>query len=423
MLFRFSLYGFLKNQKFFEPVFYLVLLNEKDLSFTLLGLLIGFGGVCVNLMEVPSGAIADLYGRRQCMIFSFMSYILSFIIFALAKHTLLLFAAMFLFSMGEAFRTGTHKAMIFDWLRFHGRESERTRIYGITRSWSKAGSAVSALIGVAFMLSWQAYSHEAEYSHVFLLCVLPYAIGIINFFGYPRELDNKKEDISIIDVFKHLRDTLNDALKIRNLRGLFIESMSFEGVFKTVKDYVQPIAYQMVLGLSIFLVFKDKDQQTTLAVYSLYFVLNLFAVFGSRFSHGLSKRMGGDDDGCRFIWRISLLLFLMLTIFLYYELLLWGLIAFIVLHIIQNLWRPMLISRFDACSRPETGATILSIESQAKSLFTIVAAPLLGFVIDYFNQGSLHKNYWPVGALGLLIVIVMIVAMSKSSSKCEYPEI
>ena len=35
------------------------------------------------------------------------------------------------------FRGGTHKAMILDWLRAQGRESERTRVYGFTRSWSK----------------------------------------------------------------------------------------------------------------------------------------------------------------------------------------------------------------------------------------------------------------------------------------------
>ena len=151
MLIRFSLYGFLKNLKFFEPVFYLILLNEKELSFTMLGLHVGFGGVCVNIMEIPSGAVADLYGRRRCMVFSFICYITSFIIFAFTKQTLFLFIAMFLFSVGEAFRTGTHKAMIFDWLRLHGRENERTKFYGITRSWSKTGSATSAVIGLIFM--------------------------------------------------------------------------------------------------------------------------------------------------------------------------------------------------------------------------------------------------------------------------------
>ncbi len=416
MRFRFSLYGFLKNQKYFEPIFYLILLNEKGLSFTMLGLLIGFGGICVNIMEIPSGAIADLYGRRKCMVLSFICYILSFIIYAFACQTAALFMAMFLFSIGEAFRTGTHKAMIFDWLRSRGRENERTRVYGFTRSWSKTGSALSAVIGIIFMLYWQTYVDDAKYSHIFLLCIVPYIAGLINFLGYPPELDNIRRDVSLASVFLHLRDTIRDAVKIPVLRKLFLESMSFEGMFKTLKDYVQPVAYQMVLGLSGFIIVYDKDKQTSLIVYSIYFILNIFAIFGSRFSYSLSNRLGSDEKGCRFILWISFILFVFLTIVLYYNLLIAGVIAFIILHVLHNLWRPMLISRFDSCSRPETGATILSIESQAKSLLTIAAAPLIGYAIDYINQGSPDKSFWPLGIFGIIFTLTAIIRGAKT---CE----
>ena len=66
MLFRFSLYGFLKNQRYFEP-FFLLLLLDKGLSFFTVGLLIAFRDVAINVLEIPSGAIADLAGRRRSM--------------------------------------------------------------------------------------------------------------------------------------------------------------------------------------------------------------------------------------------------------------------------------------------------------------------------------------------------------------------
>jgi len=78
MLFRFSLYGFLKNQRYFEPFLILIFL-EKGLSFFWIGLLIGFREVCINVMEIPTGAVADLYGRRRCMLASFAAYIFSFV--------------------------------------------------------------------------------------------------------------------------------------------------------------------------------------------------------------------------------------------------------------------------------------------------------------------------------------------------------
>ena len=59
MLFRFCLYGFLKNQRYFEPFWVLAFL-EKGLNFFLLGLLFGFRELATNLMEIPTGAIADV---------------------------------------------------------------------------------------------------------------------------------------------------------------------------------------------------------------------------------------------------------------------------------------------------------------------------------------------------------------------------
>ena len=128
MLFRFSLYGFLKNQRYFEPFLVLVFL-EKGLSFFLIGLLISFREVTINLFEIPSGAIADVCGRRMSMILSFAAYIGSFLVFGLAQHPALLFLAMFLFAVGEAFRSGTHKAMIFTWLGLQGRLEERQGLW------------------------------------------------------------------------------------------------------------------------------------------------------------------------------------------------------------------------------------------------------------------------------------------------------
>ena len=47
------------------------------------------------------------------MIQSFMAYIISFLIFYLASGFWLMMLAMTSFAFGEAFRGGTHKAMIF----------------------------------------------------------------------------------------------------------------------------------------------------------------------------------------------------------------------------------------------------------------------------------------------------------------------
>jgi hypothetical protein len=53
VLFRFCLYGFLKNQRNFEP-FLILVFREKGLSFGAIGILIGFREICINILEVPA---------------------------------------------------------------------------------------------------------------------------------------------------------------------------------------------------------------------------------------------------------------------------------------------------------------------------------------------------------------------------------
>ncbi len=389
MLIRFSLYGFLKNQAYFEP-FLILAFREKGLSFFQIGLLIGFRELCVNLFEVPSGAVADLYGRRRSLIFAFAAYIVSFLLFAWAADLSALFFAMFAFALGEAFRSGTHKAMIFDWLRSQDRLAERTRIYGVTRSWSKMGSALSVLIAAGFVFA------GASYSQVFLLTVVPYLMGIVNFMGYPAFLDGpRREKVALRPIATHLREALRQAALHPPLRRLMAESMSFEGTYKATKDYVQPVIKQTALGLAL-LTGLEAGQRVAVLTGGVYFILHLLSSAASRGAHRLSRAAGSEKAAARVLWAVNALLYGLLAASLWLG---WRgtvIACFVALAVAQNLWRPALISRFDAHSSAQAGATVLSIESQAQTVATMLLAPALGFAVD-------RLGLWPVGLAGFLL--------------------
>ena len=206
MIKRFSLYGFLKNQRYFEP-FIILFFLQQGLSFTEIGFLIAFREIFINLMEIPSGAVADLFGRRRSMMLSFSAYIVSFAIFGFSGAYWQFYIAMFFFAIGEAFRTGTHKAMIFTWLRIQDRIDEKTQVYGYTRSWAKIGSGVSTIIAVALVFI------ARDYSWVFFVAIIPYLAGLINFFWYPKELEGQQEESADFrSVIRHLWECLKKSL-------------------------------------------------------------------------------------------------------------------------------------------------------------------------------------------------------------------
>lgn len=407
MLFRFSLYGFLKNQRYFETFLILAYLG-KGLSFFQIGLLVGFTGFCTNVFEVPSGAVADLYGRRKSMIFSSSAYTLSFVVLALSTALWQLFLAMFFFSLGEAFRTGTHKAMIFDWLASIGKEKERIRVYGYTRSWSKMGSALSALLaaGLVFVLR--------DFDAVFWLSVPPCLLNIINFLGYPEVVEGDPQARRpAASVKGHILGAACEAWRHRGQRRLLLESTGFEGVFEVCKDYLQPVLQQAALSLPVLLTLAG-DQRTALLVGAVYVVLFLLSSYASQHAHTLVRWENGDEDrAARLLWRIYLGVYVILVPGLYFE---WHgvvILTFIVAYLVQNLWRPALVSRLDACSDAATGATTLSIESQVRSIFAMVAAPALGWSVD-------HVGLWPVGALGALAALAaLVLGRSPTGNTCS----
>jgi MFS family permease len=409
---RFSLYGFLKNQRYFEP-FIILFFLQRGLSFTQIGFLVAFRELSINLMEIPSGAVADLFGRRRCMMLSFAAYIASFVAFGFSRDYRQFFVAMFFFAVGEAFRTGTHKAMIFTWLRMEGRIDEKTMVYGYTRSWSKIGSAVSTVVAVAIVLLTQ------DYAWVFFLAIAPYVVGLVNFMTYPAELEGQPgTQVGVREVVVHLKGCLRDSLAVRGLRRLMVESMSFEGVYTAVQDYLQPVVKDMALLIPLFIGLGEV-RRSALMIGLVYVVLYLASACASRSAHRLTARAGGEERGSRLLWKVVFISYLALAPLLFFELYYVAIAGFVVLAIVQNLWRPILISRFDAYAGETEGATVLSIESQAKSVSTMVVAPVFGVAVDFVRAQGAGGEFWPVATIGAVIAALILLTPLKGNGEAK----
>lgn len=402
MLIRFSLYGFLKNQRYFEPFIILFFLS-RGLSFTQIGLLVGFRELAINLMEIPSGAVADLFGRRRSMMLSFTAYIAAFAVFGSVSHFGLFFLAMFFFAVGEAFRTGTHKAMIFTWLRLQGRGDEKTKVYGYTRSWAKIGSAVSVILATIFVI-W-----TSNYSYIFYFAIVPYLGGLVNFMFYPKELEGQPAAaVDIRTVLRHLWVCLKDAVCISNLRRLIAESMGFEGVYKAVENYLQPVVKGLALSLPLFVAMSD-TRRSALLVGAVYFVIYLASAWASRQSYRLVNWAGGDQEGSRRLWLGVFVIYAAMIPLLYFHQYWPAIIGFVVLSLIQNFWGPLIVTRFDAFATETQGATVLSIRSQATSIATMIVAPALGVLVDYVKGHAIGGEFWPVAAVAAAVALAVVL--------------
>ena len=126
---KFCAYGFLKNLRFYDA-FLLLYFLDNGISFSQVGVLYAAREIVTNVVEIPSGIVADTFGRKNALIAAFCSYILSFLVFYYATNFNLLLLAILLIGIGDAFRSGTHKGMIMDYLRLNQWSKFKIDYYG-----------------------------------------------------------------------------------------------------------------------------------------------------------------------------------------------------------------------------------------------------------------------------------------------------
>jgi MFS family permease len=97
---------------------------------------------------------------------------MSFVVFYLSNSYGLFVIAISLYGLGEAFRSGTHKAMVMEYLDINDMKQSKTQVYGLTRSYSNIGSAISSIGAIILVLV------TPDISYLFLIAIIPYVIDL-----------------------------------------------------------------------------------------------------------------------------------------------------------------------------------------------------------------------------------------------------
>ena len=190
--------------------------------------------------------------------------------------------------------------------------------------------------------------------------------------------------------------------------------MNYEGLYRTTKDYLQPILQTMALSMALFSTLSE-DKRTALIIGAVYMILYLLSSFASRHTGKFAESAGGEQKASKLLWLMNMLAFTVLGIAFYWHLKPVVIVTFIIIAVLQNFWRPILVSRCATLSNPDETATMLSIESQAKTIFTALTAPLIGLSIDYLSAINPEIKFLPVAVLGIIITFWMLITGNRNS--------
>lgn len=149
---RFILFRVFFNARFYYPVFTILFL-DYGLSLEQFALLNTVWAVTIVLAEVPSGALADLLGRKRLLVATCLLMVFEMLIIAFVPmgNTTLIFLAFFcnrvLSGLAEAMASGADEAMAYDTLVAAGLEREWPRVLDIQMRAQHIGYIFAMTIG------------------------------------------------------------------------------------------------------------------------------------------------------------------------------------------------------------------------------------------------------------------------------------
>lgn len=376
------IYSFLKNFDISGAIWVLYMVH-KGLPLWQIGIVEGAFHVASFIFEVPSGALADMLGRKKAIIIGRICSALSAIVSLFANNMFLFIISFVISALGYNMNSGSEEALVYDSLKLSGKEEDYIKI----------NSRLNIIIEVALGISTFLGGVLAEYSfvHCYGVAILIAIVSLIPAFCFTEPNLGKSEDkknISLISHFKicfHIIKTNKEILKI-----LVYFSLIF--TFDTVVYYYGQ-EYFNVLGLNkiqISLVMLGAGIVSCLGALSSEYMMNKYK---EKTKHIFSLLMG-------------LCIILISGKNLIISIIFFAIMAYgnAVLYPIQSLSLNELIPS-------EQRATIISVSGMFFSLAMMILFPLCGLLADLMN---LHIAFLVIGILQLFFIILFIIISGRT---------
>jgi MFS family permease len=375
---RFRLFRFLSTSYFFLPVL-VKFFQGRGLDFTQIALLNSVYAATAVLFEVPTGVLADRFGRRRAMVLGSLLMAFGCLVDAWGHGFWTFALGEGLLALGMTLSSGADSAYLYDLLRSTGQEHLYRKMEGSATASKLVGAAGALLLGGLLG------SHHTDDTYVAtaVICTLAALVA--------SSLGERPFARSYGGFWPQMRDAARGVAVLRPLRfAVGFSVLIF--VLLRMGLYMHP-AYLDAAGL---------DVAYTGAAMA---VLSMVGAFGALKIEKVRRVLGESS----LIWGLPLTLavtyFVLGRWFRF-----WGIALLSVQSLVNGIYSPLskeLLNREIAHSGQR--ATVLSVESMARRLAFGAFAPMAGLVID---KRGLHSGFYVcalggfVGGVGLLIYSV-----------------
>ncbi len=328
-------------------------------------------------LEVPSGWMADVWGRKKTLIMGTMFGSAGFLIYSFSYGFFAFVAAEIVLGIGHSFVSGADSAMLYESLKADKKPLEYVKHEGRITS---AGNFAEAIAGIAagFLAAI-----SLRYPFYFQFFIASMAI--------PAALTLKEPVIHfathVHSVKKMTHDIGNALIKNMDLRISILLSAVTGSATLAFAWLVQPFFKEIGLPVEFFGI--------------AWTLLNLSVGISSAFAFVVEGKLKKRQELLLIITCLSAGYF-----FSGLTLMSEGLIFLLLFYLVRGLATPIFKNYINIYSPDQMRATILSVRNMVIRVIFAVVGPILGWVIDNIN---LSTAFIAAGILYLFSALIIVL--------------
>ncbi len=385
------LYCFIKNFDISSSIWVLYMVF-KGLSLWQIGIVEGCYHLTGVLFEVPTGALADLLGRKKVIIAGRICSAISSILCLYGQNMWYFAFAFAISAIGQNLNSGSEEALVYDSLKQTGNEKD----------YLKVRSRLNIIIEVAQGMAIVIGGIIAEYSFpvCYVLSVIIAVISLIPAFIFTEpEAEQKRE---LTEEASDITESRPAPMKDRRIAAVILNH------YKVCADILRSapklrkilIFYPMVFTFHTIMFFYGQEYFSSLGMNKIQisFIMLLAGIvscLGAFCSERLLLRLG---SGAKYV--MSILMGLSIMAFSN-ENGAQAIIAFAAASFANAVLYPIQSQAINERIPSGQRATIISVDSMAFSIMMILLFPICGIAADYYDLSAVFLG---LGALQLMLL-------------------
>ncbi|MDY0287987.1 MAG: MFS transporter [Sphaerochaeta sp.] len=365
---------------------WMIYLASRGFTLLQLGILEATFHIVSFFMEVPTGSVADLWGRKTSRIAGRVVSILSLAIMFHSQSFALQLIGFAISALGYNLESGAGDALVYDSLLAIGREDSYMKVLGRQELIAQGSAVVAFLIGGYLAL----HSYAFAFGISMAIC-LAAALLSLGFTEPPMEC--KKDNSLDMGLGKSILFSMKN--QIADSAGVMVDKPRI-GFLILFSELLFAFMVCLFFYLQNFWTQQGFSERQIGIVFAVHAIVAGFTSFKAV---NIERTIG--QKGVLVGMPLLLLLCLWAV-----ALSPWAMVSYIMTGCIEGI---LIVTVGDYLNRliPSTQrATILSFQSMAFSTFMIALFPLVGWIGDRY---SLHRSFLVMSVLGTLLCIPYLV--------------